>query len=523
MIVFFLEICNKIRIRVRKKKLNIFHYLRGIYDYKMATTIILLDGEIVVDNSILQGIPYFNAILNKGFKEPLQKKIKLEFLYSNFLKLLKNTISSKNIFVPDNKYFELCDYLHVDSRTCEYTDNDFDYYRGVIDKNTYIIKMILEFHDTMYFSNLEHFSNFYNNPIKKGFLKSKTCQTDCNVLSFLIFKNFDLMRYAIKEEIFDKININQKLTFNFKKGSTIVLTLLEASCRYSLNYSSYDIVRSLLYHPNIKITDNILSDVLFNLNVLSSRSVSIILIEYKNGFLINKGPITPLMYIIWKMEKNSNYKEAFRLLVNNPILNIKIKLACPDEQSYIDTPRTAIEFALKYGDFETIKTLLDLEGTKEHLKYLNNTNHNAFYYYFNISLKSKDKELIKLLLDYLQGIGIEPFLFDVTRNDIIFNNFIDHPIINFDLWNRGGLLFWCLLWRYNITPIMDQKDYFLEVITRLVNRENFEIGSVYCSNDIYNETVKDPILKKLIFKYFYYRTSICCSSSPFKITFYRKK
>ena len=224
-----------------------------------------------------------------------------------------------------------------------------------------------------------------------------------------------------------------------------------------------------------------------------------------------------------KILSEKNYKDALNLLLNHPKLDVG-KIRNNIFYNELNTPCIAIDYALKNPDLYTIKLLLNFEGTKIYLKQLKI---NKIIAYFLPSLNTQNKELIKLLLDYYYyTIGITSLTIEITHHDIIFDNFIEHPIIDFNRSNssKWDSIFLEIMERYNISPIIDKRAYYLRLIKIILEKDGFDINNIQCNEQIYDELMKDLTLRELVFRYYTYSTSLefhCCCFR-YKITYHRK-
>jgi hypothetical protein len=512
------------------------------------TTIILKDKEILIDDSLLEKIPYFNSILGGSFLESSSKRVQLDFSSSEFLKLLQEVISSNTDHVTDSNYYELCNYLQYDTKLETYSDIDFEYDRGFIDKNTYIIKLILQYDEKIYFSNNNHFDEFYENPFQKNFYKTKNNDKNCEILSFLIFKKYNLMEYAIQEKLFHKININQELTFCLNNGYYMKNSLLTMSCMISSSYSSDEIARSLLYHNNIILDDdiksNILGKTLNEYKLCSSYETIMMLMDYPNKDLINvssKLNKSPLMYLI-TTKINNEKDEALKILLNHPKTDINFK------NGY---GQTALHVSLEHSSENITNMILEIDGvdmngmtrgnerpldialkkyninainilfTNDHVKNYIINNENYRVNLINICLKKiKNDNLLLLLLNHYYNLGLREkstiidAFFTLYNSYKMINAIIKSPYI--DVSNDVETLMLIL----RCINSSREEDNYLEVLDTLLKRTDFSIENFHIEYkiNIYrfitsNKKIRAVFNKYYTFKYWWF---CCCSGITYK-------
>jgi hypothetical protein len=193
------------------------------------TTIKFIDRELIFDDELLEDIPLFDNIKKYKFKEYSDKKAELYFSSDAFITLLRYK-SIDFSFDKDREFIELCDFLCMEDTKNRYIEtHDYKklYKNGIIDKEDYIINLIIEKKGELYFTNDNHFENFFNNPLEVIYTNNVN---NNSILFYLTIRKYNLLERALDSNLFDIININKNMCYTDNKFKNFY-NILSFSCK----------------------------------------------------------------------------------------------------------------------------------------------------------------------------------------------------------------------------------------------------------------------------------------------------
>jgi hypothetical protein len=388
------------------------------------TTLIFNDKEIIIDNSLLDGIPFFESIQKHIFKESIDNKINIKCNSKAFMLMLNyRMIFDEDTNIYENEMLELCDYYCMDDIKDKYLNNQ-TYLRKKYfdDKRNYIINFIKEKNAKIYFDDKIHFDKFFDSPTNTEYHECMT-KNNINILFFLTYQNYDLMRFAIDNKLFDKININQDI---FHKGKKY--NLLTFSCLHG-HITSDKIIEILLEHMKSNFYD--LLDLLYNnRNLLSYNTIK--LIQYKLSY---SGPF------IIRLLDNEYYKLDDLYLVNKLLNNCILRNVNIDIYDNIyNSEKTILGNAFKY--LEKIIDGIPSHYCIEEMREIKNIIIRLLNYpdivineYDTLKVLASYEETSIMNIDYPRYEELN--YFDRTIEHI-FNELIDNP--NIDIENQPDII-----------------------------------------------------------------------------------
>jgi ankyrin repeat protein len=309
-----------------------------------------------------------------------------------------------------------------------------------MDNVEYICDLIIENDGQIYFDDERHFEDFLESPKYVKYYE-KYENKKINILFYLTYERYDLMETVIDNKLFNKIDINQLMTFN-KDGFIYNLNMLMFSCLYSKKLSSNTIVETLLEQNKIDI--NLQNKDGYSALILASRHSGTTSTEETVKLLL-KEPIIDINLqdkhgwsaLIWasQFSRNRSTIETVKMLLENSDININLQ----DKYGW-----TALMFAAISSNFysteDTVKLLLDKSNININLR-ADNSWSALTLAIRNLDTSSTVETIIKLLkcpkidISVKDKNGETPLIILIKKKyktpiERIVRIFLDHPQTN---------------------------------------------------------------------------------------------